>query len=796
MLFIYQKIVQSFSCFIVLFMMNIFIANAQTLEEEEEDWVPSMLQAKTSTYLQLMQYGGYGIGWKYRGFDNPSLLVLNGMIWDNKSLGISLSNALPVLNVLSRTTSIQSFPFITRFANINASEQAKQISFSSRFQNLIGRQLNQLQWSSGLSKKYWATILKIQEEKTFMQDPAFGKRKALGIVLSLEKVFSPNESIGFSIWYNKTDQTKQLASSEEAIQLSTNSAYNPGWGWYNGQLLFPNRRYSNLPMGQMFYSKKINEQHYLQISCALALGKQSEDGLEWASTKDPRPDYYKYLPSYYSDSLLKQKIIQFFKEHPLALQLDLDQMKKINQANKDSKSSYVINNAEDKIRLLQQAIRYRYAWSDRGQVSMHYNAMYASIEKSNTIANLLGGKYFLNHNSWVNDEGVDAFQYDINAPDKHIIEGAAWGPHFVINNIDQQIGLMANLQLAHWEYQFGMGYGIRFFQREGYNQNGLFPNASLGKSSWLKFPSNNFQWSIVYKQNPRIYYSFNAFTQQIAPSWKEAFLNISMQDRRSNFLLPLRQYGVALGFHYVGMYYRTDWNIYTYMQKNKMGNTSFYHDYYNAFVIASYGLMDNLHHGLDLSLETNFNSILNYQFALSWNSAIINNNPVYTMELLNGAYPLESGRLHIKNLPSTTSPPVFVATGLNAQVSGSFRISLNAQIAWNRYLALDYFRRSFLWEKKLKEYVSSESTLPMYQIPTGLMANIFCSKSFQFQSIRYRHRIITNFQLNNVFNTILPVFAFEQSRFDYKHFKVDKFVPKYIMGRPFSGAVQFIYQIN
>ncbi len=796
MLFIYKKIVQVLFLLIVLIISSKTSSIAQSMEEEEEEWVPSMLQSRTSTHLQLMQYGGYGIGWKYRGFDNPSVLVINGVIWDSKSLGFPLYTAMTGINTLSRTEYIQSFPFVMQFANINASEHTKQITVSSRFQSISGRQFNQLVWSNGLRKKSWATMLKIQEEKTFVQDPALGKRTLLGMVFSAEKMLTANDRFGMAFWYNDIQQTKQSPSVLEAIQLSGNKSYNPGWGWDNGQLLFPNTRQSNLPIGQIMYTRKMSTRHHLQISWAMALGKQSEDGLDWTSAKDPRPDYYKYLPSYYSDSLLQNKMKQLFQDNPSALQLDFDQMKKINQSNKEGKSFYIISRAHDAISLFQQAIKYRYNWSDRLQILFSYNASFSAIKKSNTILNLLGGKYYMNYNSWVNDEGVDVFQHNLTKPDQHIEEAGIWGPQFAIKNVDHRFGLLGTAQFARWEYRLGLGFGIRFFQREGYNQNGLYPESSFGKSIWYKFPSNFIQWETVYKRNARLYYSINAFAQTLAPTWKEAFLNISMQDRLSKFLLPAEQSGLDIGIHYQGIYFKTDWHSYTYWQKNKMDNTSFYHDYYNAFVIGAYGYLHQIHHGIDLGLESNFNSIINYQIAFSWNGAKIINNPIYAIELLNDAYPLESDNLHLKNLPSSTNPSFIAAAGLIAQLSNSFRIRLTAQMGWERYIALDFYRRSFLWEKKYKEQYPTEESLPLTKISNGLIGNFFCNKNFQFNSMRFRHRISLNLQVNNIFNTIIPVFAFEQTRFDYKNFKADKFAPKYLMGRPLSGAIQLIYQIN
>lgn len=790
------------SFFIVLLISSSGLFNycqAQELQEErgeEIDWVPSMLQAKTSTYQQLMQYGGFGIGWKYRGLNEPAVPILNGIIWDSKSLGINLFNAMSGLNSLTKAETNPSLPFLVQNANINASKSSKQITFSSRFQPFSGRQLNQVSWSSGLRKQSWASILKLQEEKTFIQNPALGKRSLLGIIWSAEKFFQNHSRLGISFWYNDIEQTKQSPTVMEAILLSGNTIYHPGWGWYNGQLLFPNARQSNLPMAQIQYSTKKVARHFLQISWGLAKGQQSEDGLDWNATKDPRPDYYKYLPSYYRDSVLQQKIKTALRDNPSLLQLDFDQMKNINQSSKEGRAYYVISREYSKINVLQQAIKYQYALKSQMQIVLNANTAIYTIEKSNIIANLLGGKYYLNYNNWVNDDGVDVFQYNLREPDQKVLEGASWGAHYIIRNFDQQFGFVGTAQFPNWEYTLGAGYGIRLFQREGFNQNGLYPNHSIGKSTWYKFPSSHIQWQSTYKYSPRVYFSFNTFSQQVAPVWREAFVNIALQDKLADFLLPVLQSGIELGFHYLGIYYRTDWHLYHYWQKNKMGNTSFYHDFYNAFVQGTYGLLQTNSYGVEGAMESNFNSLLNVQLAFSWGRSVIMNNPIYAIELLNNAYPLESGNLHLQNLPASSSPPIILAAGVNTQLTNSFRLGFTTQIGWGRYMELDYYRRAFLWKKKYKEQYSGDKEYPLNHLPSGLIGNLFCNKNFQFKTTHYQHRIKLYLQVNNIFNVIIPLLAFEQTRFDYQNFQISKFAPKYILGRPLNGSLQLIYQLN
>ena len=167
----------------------------------------------------------------------------------------------------------------------------------------------------------------------------------------------------------------------------------------------------------------------------------------------------------------------------------------------------------------------------------------------------------MNHNTWVSDDEASVFQFDMNQPDQKIKEAGRWGAHYRIKNIDQQASAMFFWQSAKIESSIGYGYGLSYFQREGFNQNGLFPNNSIGKSAWHFFPSQKIQSQLLYKHTPRTYIKLNSLFHQEAPNWNDAFKNLSMQDDLTEFQLPVEFLGLNLGLYYLGIKFRTDFQF-------------------------------------------------------------------------------------------------------------------------------------------------------------------------------------------------------------------------------------------
>jgi hypothetical protein len=143
--------------------------------------------------------------------------------------------------------------------------------------------------------------------------------------------------------------------------------------------------------------------------------------------------------------------------------------------------------------------------------------------------------------------------------------------------------------------------------------------------------------------------------------------------------------------------------------------------------------------------------------------------------------------LHLSKLPEISTPKIFLAIGTQGQLSNSLRIGISSVFAWNRNIEIDYFRRSFLWEK---EKVNPEP------LPNGFLTNCFINKNISYKIKGDQHRIRLYLQFQNIFNMQFSVFAFEQSRYDYQSFNALKFAPKYLQGYPSNAFIQIIYQIN
>ena len=519
--------------------------------------------------------------------------------------------------------------------------------------------------------------------------------------------------------------------------------------------------------------------------------------MDWTKTVDPRPDYYKYLPSFSKDSLLRKKLLDWFTSNPQALQIDFDHLEMINQSNATHQSFYIINTKVAKLQLMRLSLRLQYQfpleWS--GQIGFH--AAKDVIRNYNVIENLLGGNYFLNYNGWVDDNGSPTnFQNEIRQPDQKIKVGQSWGGDYAFQNSQLQLWGQLHKQMAKYEFGVSLKYEDNRFSRTGFNQNGLFPMQALGQSSVLAFPSYALKAQFLYKFSGRFYAKTIFFQQTNAPNSSDIYLDPAVHPYTASFILPALHRGMDLALFYRGVYAKMNAAIFWQSIANASEKNLFYHDHFFAFVYGMLGQMQTIHKGVELGMETQFGGPLQLSAVSSFGRYYIANNPLYEIRLVNDLYKLESGVLQLQGLPATSNPQWVQAISIQYQPDYSSRIGISGVYSMRRSIDYNYFRRSIL----LKNQINNDAIWNLIQsenyLPNQWVFNVFMSKQYAFATRNKKQSIRFSASIRNVLNTLIPLFSFEQSRFDYTAFRLEKFPLKYMYDQGTTYAIGAQLQIQ
>jgi len=798
--------------YLILFLIGLFVSFSnyswaqELIEETKEtltpnDFIPRLLSGSSKSLQNIANYEGYSFSWRLRSEKANGALVINGINFETNNYNWKLA---PLLFGVFNSFNIKE-SFVNHESAINSYNKGQlyqyytdgdfvknRTSVAFGFSNRNNNSTLNIQMQRPEFYKNWTMSFHLYFQTTPFPTPPMGRKKTFSSLLSLDKKWNEKNSINIALWATINDQSKRSSSVAETFYLTKSKTYNPAWGWFHQNILYPNAKSSAIVVSTL---KHIYEIGGVQInnSMGFALGNQSNTSLEWTNTVDPRPDYYRYLPSYSKDSNMRALLTLRYQDNPQLLQIDFDKMEKINKASATERSFYIINETINAALLLRYTGTINYIINPYWKLNAGVNLGYTQIHQYQKIKDLLGGNYYLNYNSWINDDGQAlSMQNEQRLPDQKIKLNEKWGPSFILYNTAYTLWAQAANISKRVETNFGFHFNGDQYQREGLNQNGLFKSNSLGKSSYLFFPSWGWQSQFLLKFTGRFYAKSILFSETETPSVNQIYIDPSLHAFTQPFLYPLLNKGIDLSFFYRAPALKITLTAFCNTKAQEGVQKMFYHDKYNAFVYGFIGGINNIQIGGEFLLESNLWQWLDFQLASTMTKAEYSNDPEYKIALINDLSTLESGLLFIKKLPTTSSPSIVNALSLQTNSIKGIRIGLVFISAMHKSIDYDLFRRSASVYDHTTPIQWNQIRVPQF-LKDEWLANCFMSKSILLKRGASKYPLIISVSAKNLLNKQLPVLVYEQSRFDYQNYEVKKFPLKYIydQGLVFNLHLQF-----
>jgi len=249
---------------------------------------------------------------------------------------------------------------------------------------------------------------------------------SLSYMLSVEKLFGEKNqhSLSFITLGAPTERGQNSANTDEVFSLTGSINYNPYWGYQtvNGQKRMRNSRTvkSFDPIGILSYDWKIDDCQHLRVGAAYHYSFYSNSSLNYYNVPDPRPDYYRNLPSYLKDShyslntetgeatLKEQNINQTAYDELTKLwtsrddavtQINWDNLYATNLSNNinnpDGCARYILERRHNNIQEATLSINYSGKLTNHLTLSAGLEGKYSQGIHYKTIEDLLGGRQWI-----------------------------------------------------------------------------------------------------------------------------------------------------------------------------------------------------------------------------------------------------------------------------------------------------------------------------------------------------------------------------------------------------------------
>lgn len=789
--------------------------------------ISSVLSAGRDPFLNAVAFNFGIVRFKPRGYEGDfSATFLNGLPLDNIDNGYTPYTIIGGLNDVMRNREVaiglrnNNFafgdPLISTNIDVRASRQRKQMLAGYAVSNRSYRHRLTATFNSGPNANGWSYSLSGTVRCSNEGHIPGTYYNSKSYFFAVDKTIK-RSLLSLIVFGSPTETGRQAGSTEEMKILSNNRYYNPSWGFQNGKKRNANVALINQPVIIGSWEWKINSQTTLLSSASLIKGERRIRGIDWYNAPDPRPDYYRNLPSHISDLSQKEMVTELLTNNEEARQINWDRLYQTNYEN-----TVTVNNVggitgnsitgKRSLYVLQDRVTNQLKFSfstlvnSRINEHLYFTAGASFIQQKNKnyqqLNDLLGGDFYVNLNQFAERDfpnNSTAYQYDIETPNRIVKEGDRFGYDYDINFQKTAAWWQAAFNYHHIDFFVATEFSFMKFFRTGNNRNGLFPENSKGRSAVLPFQSISVKGGITYKADGRNYFYCNAASFTKPPLYENVFVSIRTRNDIQDKLQQETTYLIEGGYILNAPATRIKATGYFSQTNDRMKVYTFYHESYRSFVNYAVSNIDKLSFGSEISAEIKVLPNISTTLIAAAGRYYYNSRQQATITVDNTAEVVETQEIFSKNYHIGTTP----------DEAFSITFSYRSPKYWFANFTGNYLGKSWLDINPIRRTVAATTGLDadseqwknivnQLSFPSAITIDFFGGFSYYSRKAKSKKPYYVSFLAgisNLLNNTNIISGGYEQLRFDFDTKDAGQFPPKlfYAQGTSYFISISYRY---
>ena len=700
------------------------------------------------------------------------------------------------------------------FMDTRAFKQRKQTSISYAYSNRLFVHRLMFTHSSGWTKKNWAysiSATRRQADEGFTDGTYYD---GYSFYTGVDKKINDKHILSFVAFATPTENGRQGSSVQEMLDIAGTNFYNPYWGYQNGK-----KRNSSVakvfqPVGILTHQWTISPASTLLSAVTYSTGKRSTTGLDWFNTNDPRPDYYRYLPSYYADdSTQYNAVLNALKNDVNKRQINWDALYNANYASHETihnangiagndisgrRSVYIVENRVTHTNRLNASTTYNTTINKHIDLTAGLSYEYQDNHYYKEVNDLLGGDFYVDINQYAERDfpnNQDAIQNDLNSPNRILKVGDKFGYNYNIKIQRASGWAQAIVKLRKVDFFVSAEHSFTTFKRIGNTKTGLFSHNSFGSSDDQNFYNYSVKTGASYLFAPRNYFYLNGGYQTKAPFFDNAYISPRTRDNVQDNLVSEKIATIEGGYVMIAPVVKIRLTGYLTDFKNGVNVLTFYDDEFRNFVNYAISNIGKRNMGVEFGSELLIKRRLTLSTAAAIGKYRYTTRQNATVTLDNSSAVLANQTVYSKNYYVPT-PQQAYTIGLNYRSRKFWWVGANFNYFDDMWLDFNPIRRSESavngidpssekWHEILdQEKLKAQYTLDANAGWSWLMSN-------KFRKMKRTFLVFTLGVSNILNNKNIVSGGYEQLRFDFVDRNVDKFPPKrfYAYGTTFNASV-------
>lgn len=776
------------------------------VKESASQNVSSVLTAGRDPFSSASSFVFSIARFRVRGYDGDNAPgLMNGAVITDLANGRVEFNAWSGLNdvVRSRDNLMGLNPSNYTFGGIGggssidsrASKQRKQLSVSYAASNRVYDNRLVVTYGSGVNSKGWSYAVSASRrwaEEGYVDGTFYDGTSFFG---SVEKNINKDHSLALTAFGAQTTSGRSAAVVQEMYDLAGSNYYNPNWGYQNGEKRNASVGKNFQPVIILTHDWKINEKSSLESAVSYQWGKNKVSGIDWYNAADPRPDYYRYLPSFdpaYGDdpeSYAKDstQLANLLSSNEELRQINWNKLYEANQLHDTAK--YIISNrVTDATRFSFNTV-YNSELTDNLTLTAGLSFQKQDLNYYKEVDDLLGGKYFMDLNQFADQTTIEdssIIQNDLNNPNRHLLEGDKYGYDYVAHLQKTSLWAQGNWKYNKVDFFLAGALTMDNFYRTGNVRNGVFADESYGDSPKNNFTNPAFKGGVTYKYNGRNYIYVNGAYISRAPLFENTYVSPRTRQLQVPDVKNEKISSVEGGYIYRSPRVRARATGY-YTHFSDMTDTrSFYHGDFKTFVNYTLTGISKSHTGLELGIDANLGKGFSAAAVASIGQFVYTDRPLGSATQDNKDTLLASNEvIYAKNLRVSGGPQSAYTLGLTYRSKQFWSVYVNFNYFDDIYTDFNPSRRTQSAldlvnsdDPRFEQILSQEKREGQFTMDAS--ASYSWKLNNRYKSLKKNTFLVFNLGVTNILdNHELTSWAYEQLRFDTDTHDVNTFPAKY-----------------
>lgn len=699
-----------------------------------------------------------------------------------------------------------------------ASKQRKQLQLSYATTNRNFRHRLMATYSTGIIKG-WAVSVSASRRwaaEGYVPGTFFD---GYSYFFAVEKIIRKH-SIALTVFGAPTRNGRNTSSTQEAYDLAGSNYYNPLWGYQNGRKRNSSIATTHMPVFILTHETEIADKTNIETSAGFTFGKRTITGIDWNNAPDPRPDYYRYLPSFVGDTLVKAMAEKEWRENEDVRQIDWTKLYEANYTSFEvidsvdgiagntvsgKRARYIIEGRTQDTKKFNLASTVNHTFTDNISLSGGLTYQWQNVLNYKTVVDLLGADFYLDVNQFAERDFPDSIsmsQNDLNNPNRILREGDKWGYNYNANIHRGALWAVPYFRFSHFDFYIGTELSYTAFWRKGNVRNGLFPTNSFGNSEVQQFFNYAFKAGMTGKINGRNYVFLNGTYLTRAPYFDNSFVSIRTRNEVANNLQSEQIFGGEIGYRHVAPRIKIKADFFFTQFNNQTQTIPFYSDLYRTFINYTLTNMDTRHWGFEAGAEVKVYRGFSFVTAFSAGRYQYTDRMLATVTQDNSAEVRNTETVYSKGFNVGGTPQLAYTFGINYRDPKFWFINVNFNYYDWMWLNFNPVRRTIDAIDGLDQQSEDYKTIfNQNRLKGQFTMDMFAGYSWlmnkQFPNMKKRYFMVFNVGINNITNNKQFVTGgFEQLRFDFNGGNANKFAPRYfyMLGTTYFINVAFRMQ--